>query len=187
MAISKQNVITYGASGKFAGQMVIRQRGTKVVLCKLPKERKTAPSQNELQVREKFLEASVYAKTAMSNESIRQAYQAAAAGGQSAFNVALADAFIAPQIRSIDPAAYTGAAGSIVRVRVTDNFKVQTVSVQVHSAAGQLLEKGNASPESNGLDWSYAATQANDSPAGSKLIVQATDLPGNVTTRELIL
>lgn len=187
MAISNNNVITYGASGKFAGQMVIRQRANKVVLCKLPNARKTVPSDTELQVREKFLEASIYAKHVMASEPMRQAYQAAAAPGQSAYNLALADACVAPRIKRIDPGAYTGAAGSTIRIRAIDNFKVQTVTVEIHSAAGLLLEKGNASAGENGLDWTYTATQANDALAGSKLIVQAIDLPGNVGMLELVL
>ena len=187
MAISKNNVITYGASGKFAGQMVIRQRANKVVLCKLPNARKTIPSENEEQVREKFLEASIYAKHVMASEPMRLAYQSATAPGQSAYNLALADACVAPQIKRIDPGAYTGAAGSTIRVRAIDNFKVQTVTVEIRNAAGLPLEKGNASPAENGLDWLYTAAQANDALAGSKLIVQAIDLPGNVSVQELVL
>lgn len=187
MAISTNNVITYGASGKFAGQMVIRQRANKVLLCKIPNPRKTAPSENEQQVREKFLEASIYARHIMASEPMRQAYQAAAAPGQSAYNLALADACVAPQIKRIDPGAYSGAAGSTIRVRAIDNFKVQTVTVEIRNAAGLVLEKGNAAPGENGLDWTYTATQANDALAGSKLIVQAIDLPGNVSVLELML
>ncbi|WP_343700927.1 hypothetical protein [Chitinophaga sp.] len=187
MAISKNNAITFGASGTFAQQMVIRQQGGKTVLCKRPVKGKSKYPEKEQQMRDRFLEASLYARAAISHEPTRLAYQAAADKGQSAYNMAVADFYIAPVIRSVDSTAYTGAAGSTIRVRAIDNFGVQAVSVEIQLASGETLEKGNAAADVNGLDWLYTATQPNEALAGSKLIIRASDLPGNVTVHEVTL
>jgi hypothetical protein len=59
--------------------------------------------------------------------------------------------------------------------------------VEIYSAAGALLEKGNAVQQGNGVDWIYTATQANNALAGSKIKAIATDVPGNEGTLELTL
>jgi hypothetical protein len=68
-----------------------------------------------------------------------------------------------------------------------DDFRVTAVQVEIYTAAGTLLEKGNAEQQVNGLDWTYTATQANNLLTGSKIKAIATDIPGNEGTLELVL
>lgn len=92
-----------------------------------------------------------------------------------------------PVVNSIRPDAYTGVAGSTITVRAVDDFRVTGVHVEIFSANGTLLEKGNAILQTNGLDWIYTATQANAALTGSKINAIATDVPGNTGTLAITL
>jgi hypothetical protein len=111
-------------------------------------------------------------------------YAKKATAGQSAFNVAVADFFNAPNIQEIDISAYTGQVGSLIRVRATDDFNVADVFVHITNADGSLVEEGAALLQSNGVDWVYTATKQNDSFAGDKITVTVTDIPRNTTVEE---
>lgn len=111
-------------------------------------------------------------------------YAEKAAGGKTAYNVAVADFFSAPDIDEIDLSSYTGTVGDTIRVRATDDFKVTQVVVTIANADGSLVEEGEAVLQPNGLDWVYAATVDNPSLEGDRILVQAIDRPGNVTEQE---
>jgi hypothetical protein len=68
-----------------------------------------------------------------------------------------------------------------------DDFRVITVRVEIYAANGTLLETGDAEQNTNGIDWSYTATQANNPLAGSKIKAIATDVPGNEGILEVSL
>ena len=61
------------------------------------------------------------------------------------------------------------------------------INVPTQWSDGELLEKGNAVQQNNGIDWTYTTTQANAVLAGSKINAMATDVPGNTGTREVTL
>jgi len=69
-------------------------------------------------------------------------------------------------------------------VRATDDFRVTQVQVSIVNADGSVVEEGNAVQQANGIDWLYTATVANESLAGDKIVVRASDKPGNITTLE---
>jgi hypothetical protein len=185
MAESKNNVITHGLSGKI-DLLVFRQRNGKTLVSKAPKEI-TQTSLAQEQVKQRFQQAVIYAKAAIANATTKEAYDSKAEAGQSAYNVAIADFFNAPDIQAIDVSAYTGAVGSKIGIKVTDDFKVEQVYVQIVNADGTLVEQGNAVADANGLDWLYTATINNASLTGDKIIVTATDKPGNDTNLEKTL
>ncbi|MBV8252339.1 MAG: hypothetical protein JO154_07000 [Chitinophaga sp.] len=187
MAYSTDNVVIQGAHGTFAKQLVFRQRYGQSLLCKRPKKSNRPLSDAQLLVRQKFQTASVYAKSVMANPDLLALYQLVAKNGRTAYNVAMADAFRAPEIRELDASAYTGVVGSRIRVRAFDDFKVKAVQVSIFSAANALLEQGAAVMSDNGMDWMYTATKENQALKGSKIKAQASDLPGNVTEKEQIL
>ena len=60
-----------------------------------------------------------------------------------------------------------------------------SVRVAVYSAVGDLIEKGDAVLEANGLDWVYTATVANGAIAGCKVRAVAKDLPANETVYDV--
>lgn len=98
---------------------------------------------------------------------------------QSAYNVAFADFFHAPEINEIDSSNYTTQAGSLIRIDVMDDFKVKSVHVRIERADASLVEQGDATEDPDGIHWNYTATIANTSLAGCKIIVTARDFPGN--------
>lgn len=187
MAKATDNVILQGTHGTFAKQVVIRQRFGQSILSKRPTHVKGNPTPAQQVVRERFQTATLYAKSVMANPDLLAQYRAVAKNGQSAYNLALADAFRAPEIREIDTLNYTGKTGSTIRIRAIDDFRVRAVVVSVYSADNQLLETGNAVQQNIGLDWIYTATQEHAPTTGAKIKVQASDLPGNVTLKEQVL
>lgn len=80
-----------------------------------------------------------YAKAAIANEVLKAAYQAVAVGNQSAYNVAMADAFKAPKIKGIDSSQYTGQLNNTIRIDVVDDFRVDKVHVALLNQVGHQI------------------------------------------------
>jgi hypothetical protein len=139
------------------------------------------PTDAQLAIRAKFQEAITYAKSVMKDPELKALYAAAAKGDQSAYNVAVKDAFKAPEITRINTELYTGQPGSTITVRAVDDFKVASVRVQIYTALGDLVEQGDAVLQVNGLDWLYTAKVANDALQGARIRGVAKDLPANET------
>lgn len=111
MAESKNNVITHGLSGKFGDLVVFRQRAGKTLATKAPGAREGEPSEKQLAVQQRFQKAVLYGKSVLADPAAKEAYAAAAQNGQSAYNIAFADYFSAPDILEVDLSAYSGQAG----------------------------------------------------------------------------
>ncbi len=178
------NVITHGMSGMIGDVIVFRQRAGKTFTSAAPRPTEHKPSAAELQHRQQFQEAIIYGKQALTDTKLKEEYQAQAKPGQSAFNVAVADLLHAPDIDTVDLSNYMGKVGDTITIRATDDFMVTGVTISISDADGTLVEKGAAVLGSNGLDWVYTATVANLNLSGDKIVVLATDLPGNVTEKD---
>jgi hypothetical protein len=186
MAKTKNNIFMTGLSGTVGKQMTLTQKKGETIVGKKRGPSSIPATDNQLDVQSKFKIASKYALAAIQDPVKKAAYAAAAKNNQSAYNVALADAFKAPEIKSINVTAYHGQPGDIIVTRAIDDFKVAAVHVLILTAAGGLVEQGNAVLSDNGLDWKYIATTVNDVPVGSKIRVTATDLPANETVMEAL-
>ena len=183
MAKSKNNVITHGLSGRIGDLIVFRQRAGKTVVAMLPKTTSNA-SDTQKEHRRRFQQATFYAKAAIADPDTKAAYADSAKTGQTAYNVAVADFFHAPDIESVDLSQYTGQPGDTILIRATDDFMVKEVKVTITNADGSLVEKGDAAPDVGGYLWTYTATQVNDNLEGDKIEIAASDLPGNITREE---
>ena len=186
MAESKDNVITKGASGKFADLLVFTQRYGRTFLGKVPVNG-GKPSVNQLAVREKFLKAVKYARQTMQDPAIKPLYSERAGNGITAFNLAIVDYFSAPEIDEINTSAYTGAVGSKIEVKASDDTKVTGVRMSIYDPAGNTVEEGDAVQDPANGHWFYTATAANAVLAGTKISASAKDLPGNETKAEKVL
>ena len=186
MAESKNNYIMFGMSGKLGKLLVFRQRGGKTFATAVP-TRTSAFTEEQLEIQSKFKEAATWARGILKNAENRKFYSSLATGGQSAFNMAIADWFTDPEIKEIDIMDYTGAIGSVIKIQVTDFIKVQTVKVSITTANGTLLEEGSAVFDANSQQWMYAAVQNNATPAGSIIKATAADKPGNSHSLEKIV
>lgn len=91
-----------------------------------------------------------------------------------------------PVITNVDHSAYTGTAtNQKIIIQVADAFKVIAVKVQIEDADESPVEQGNATLIEG--KWTYTTTATNASTAGDKIIITATDRPGNTTKKEITL
>lgn len=187
MAKSAKNLVLHGASGKLGDQIVIRQLGGETILSQAPGRRDAEPTPSQIAQQQKFQQAVLYGRAQIADPIAKAEYEAKAGGLKSAFNVAVADFCHSPDIDEIDVTAYQGAIGDTIRVRVTDDFKVEQVHVSIQNSDGSLVEEGDAVQQSNEIDWVYTATADNTSTEGDKIVIRATDKPGNLATEEQTL
>ncbi len=181
MANSNNSVITGKLRGALGKELVFREWEGKTVVAKAPKAREEEPTPAQAQTQERFLLASRYAMAVMQgqDQGIRDAYSAALKPRQNLYSKAVEDFMSSPKVKSIDARKYTGLSASKIAVRAVDDFRVTGVQVEIYAANGTLLEKGSAEQDTNGIDWTYTATQANNLLTGSKIKAIATDIPGN--------
>jgi hypothetical protein len=184
MAKQKGNVVTYGLSGKVGDLLVFRQRNGKTVVSKIPTMPKTV-SEKQMDSRIRFQRATIYAKAAIVDPETGELYAAGAKKqkGKTAYNIAIADFFNAPNIDTVDLSDYNGAADETIRIVATDDFAVKSVHVSIINADGVTVEEGEAVHGAGNM-WKYTTTQENGDVSGYKIEVDAYDLPGNIAHEE---
>lgn len=183
MAESKNNIVTYGLSGSIGDLLVFRNRAGKTIVSSKPKERTGEPTEAQKGQQTRFQTATIYGQSALADPALKAEYKAAAPAGVSAYNVAVADFFHAPDIELVDVSKYTGRVGSTIEVKVIDDFKVSGVTVAIYNSDGTEVEQGNAVQQTNKSVWIYTATTENESLSGDRIVISAHDLPGNVTEK----
>jgi hypothetical protein len=183
MAKSKNNVITFGLSGKVGDLLIFRQVKGKTIVSKVAEKPDTV-SEKQIEHRNRFQQAAIYAKGAISDGQTGSAYAAKAKKKKlTAYNVAVADFFNAPDIETVDLSVYTGNIGDEIRIVVSDDFAVKSVHVCISNADGSEVEEGYA-VQSLGNLWVYVASQTNESLDGDKILITASDMPGNIVEQE---
>ncbi|MDR2774850.1 MAG: hypothetical protein LBC19_08935 [Tannerella sp.] len=185
MAKSKRNPVTFGLSGKLGDLLVFRQVGGQTIVSMVPEPSKTV-SEKQAAHRRRFQQAVLYAKPAVESPETGEKYKAAAKKGQTPINVAVADFFNAPDIENIDLTEYAGNEGDKIRITVSDDFAVKYVKVRISNADGSLVEEGEAVKELGDV-WIYTAIRNNESLEGDKIVITASDLPGNIVRDEQML
>ena len=187
MATTKNNVIVKGASGKFGRQIVFSQRAGKTIMSK-PPLRTAPPTTKQKEQQAKFARAAAYAKNALLDPTLKEAYTTEAKKRQdvSPYNMAMTDYLRPPQITHVDYSAYSGdASGEKIFIEAADAFKITTMKVKITAANNSALEEGTATLVKG--KWEYTTTATNTTLTGSKITLTATDRPGNTTTKEITL
>jgi len=176
MAKVLNNLIMKGLSGSLGNQIVLRQgKGGRTIVAAKPGNVTRTFNPSQLAQQEAFRKAIAYARSAKA-EAV---YLTKAQGTNlSAFNVAIADWFSAPEVLEIDTENWTGTVGQVIRVKAQDDTQVTKVSVQIVDAQGNVLEEGEA-VQADGLWWAYTTTTTVADPATSGINAKAYDLPGN--------
>ena len=182
MAKSRNNVVTYGLSGKVGDLLVFRQLDGQTVVSK-PPQHSGKVSDRQKAHRRRFQEAVFYAKEAIATPELAELYATGAKKGKKPYTVAVADFLNAPDIDEVNLSAYHGAVGDTIQVNASDDFEVKNVTIKIVNASGATLEEGVA-VHKVGNWWTYTATTEVNDLAGSKIIVSAFDIPGNVTREE---
>ena len=190
--MAKSNAMVWRETSGTVGKelTITKKRSGSIQIGKHRRGNTVDPTQKQLNIQSRFKMGTIYAKSILKLPDIYALYKAAAVKAkkdQSAYNLAVRDAFIAPEIRNITTALYTGAIGSTITVRAIDDFRVAGVKVSITNAAGVLIEQGDAAMHANGLDWVYVATVLNDALKGSVITVIARDLPANETVADVVL
>ncbi|GJH41330.1 hypothetical protein RCZ04_18800 [Capnocytophaga sp. HP1101] len=187
MARIEENFAMSGMSGKLGNLLVYRQRNGKTIVAKTP-HRTAKKSEKQVETNNRFKLASTYAKNALLDPALKALYEAEAKkrAVSSAYNMAMADYLKPPIVSKIDASAYTGAkAGEKIIIEADDKFKVTSLKVTINDSDNTLVEEGTA--KLSGGKWVYTTSVVNASLSGDKIIVTATDHPGNVTTKEITL
>lgn len=189
MAKSENNEVMFGARGKVGNLVVFKNFGNnQTVIAKRPRRPENPVyTAKQIEVKQKFREAVVYAKGVISNPALAADYQAFAKPGTSIYNLALADYCKAPEITLIDASNYQGQIGDQIKVRAIDNFRVTEVKLSIYDAADTLLESGMAILSETNIDWIYDTTTLNTSLPGTKITVEAKDTPGNSTLETIMI
>ncbi len=186
MAKQPNNIVMKSTQGIFGGQVVFKIRAGKPYVAAPPQvkeDRILKPGEQER--RDKFALAIKYSQAAVEDPAIEAAYAAAAKPGQSAANVAFVDFYKAPVVSLVNKENYRGLATDTISIQATDNFKVARVKVSIHTAAGELVEEGDAVAEAGTLNWLYTVSGENEEAIGSTIKATAYDLPGNEGSLEI--
>lgn len=178
MAIVKDNILLQLVRGSLGGQITIYERNGQIIMAKKRGRSKKKPTQKQLEARYRMQAAAAYAKEILKDPELKAYYKSKAGPGQNAYNMAIKDAYNAPEVQQIRFEDTT------VVVRAKDEFRVAEVDVRVFDVAGVQLERGKAVLGRNGVDWYYVAGSL---PAGGMVVVGAVDLAGNETVREMRL
>lgn len=187
MGKSKANYAITGLSGKVGKIFVYRQRGGETIVA-TPPVRTAPPSPKQIQQQTKFAQAATYARNALLDPTLKEAYttEAKKRRNVSPYNMAMTDYLRPPQITNVDHSAYTGdASGEKIIIEAADTFKITTMKVKITAANSSILEEGTAILVKG--KWEYTTTTTNTTLTGSKITLTATDRPGNTTTKEITL
>lgn len=182
-----ENDLLEGSSGRFGKRLIYGQRGHKTIIARRPAKKRNPKTPRQVEVRNLFSEAVLYARAVIADEVKKALYQTKVKGNQSAFNLALSDFCKAPEIRKYSVTEYTGQIGDKINIRAFDDFKVESVNLLIKDSTDSTIEEGPALLSANGADWIYTASTANPVLAGTKLIISVADIPGNITTQEVVL
>jgi hypothetical protein len=152
------------------GNLVFRQRpdGTTIISgAPLSRGRKATPKQKAH--RERFKEASRYARWAARHYPVYAKLAAGTPDWKSPYNFALSDWFEAPVIHRVERR------DGCIHVEASDNIGVTRVRVSVLDDAGKVLERGDATRTAENC-WEFASQTQ-----GKSVIAEAWDLPEHVT------
>ena len=136
MSNSRENVITRKNHGKFGDQVVFRTRNGKSILADVPKLTGKKPAISQVQTRDKFKLATIWAKKILGDAGMLEAYAARAANGKTPYVVALTDYLKPPRISEIIVTGYNGHAGDVIKVAAFDDFMVKEVRVKDQGCLG---------------------------------------------------
>lgn len=187
MGKSKANYAITGLSGKVGKIFVYRQRGGETIVA-TPPVRTAPPSPKQIQQQNKFAQAAAYARNALLDPTLKEAYttEAKKRRNVSPYNMAMTDYLRPPVITEVNHSGYDGSAsGQKIIIQVADAFKVTAVKVEIQNSDESTLEQGNATLKDG--KWEYVTTATNASISGDKITLTATDRPGNTTKKEITL
>jgi hypothetical protein len=169
MALVKNNNATRGLSGKFESILFKTFRG-KTFAYPEPKK-PTRQSEEQRKNRDRFRNASYYAKTAMQDPEKKAYYRRIAQKLKlpNAYTAAITDYMRKTQISEVT------VSDKVQIETFKKGFKVQSVNVVITDSNHQLIEQGAARMKEYGFWWYHPATVNLHEMKPYKIIVTATD------------
>jgi len=180
MAISRTNIVLKGFHGK-VGAWVVRRWGESTVISLRPSTRHRRWSKLQKLNRKRFKEAMAYAARVLLDPLMWTYYAKKRKKKQTVWNVAVADYMLNPTIDRIDVSEYQGKKGDTIVVVANDKYAVASVVVTIMDAQGMEIESGAAIQDWT-PGWTYTCLKKNKNWKSCKVVVEATDRPGNVVS-----
>ena len=187
MARIENNDLTLGLRGKFGKQFLFRRYRNRTIAMRQYEGVRTN-TDAQLEYREKFRVATLYAKRCMLTPELKSEYVRIGHLQEiTPFAAAVTD-FLKPiVIQDILTDTYNGEAGFPLTIMVNDVFKVKSMSVTITDLVGNVVESGEASIMAGSSGYSYLTQVDIADIAGHAIKVEATDRPGKTVTHQVTL
>ena len=180
MAKTQLNSALKGISGGIDDWVYREVRGKTVISRRATFGGEPTPAQ--LAVRERFRQASSYAKMVLANPVLLAPYEPIAkAKGLSLFTIILTDYLKPPVVDHIDLSGYHGLVGDPIRIRASEYVGVTAVNVAIRAPDLTVREEG-AAVFLLGV-WVYTATTLRVAAETVTITATALDRPGNTGTK----
>ena len=162
MARLKGKSIMNGVSGMVGKQVIFRTLRGKTVVSNRPTNNKSKARKMNPSTRQ-FKRAQKYAKIRMQDPEFKALYSKGVTSTlTSAYLVAGVDFLNPPVIHYIKVLAYSGAIGSVVTIKATDDFRVESVHLTITDGVGKVLETSPATVyRLKPFIWKYQTTVLN--------------------------
>jgi hypothetical protein len=186
MATFKKNSLTKGVSGSFGDEFVFRQVNGKTIIAPLP-AKSGKVSEKQAEARARFLNASLYAKSAMANPAMKAEYEAIAKhknfrGGATV--AAMTDYLTSTHLAMAYAHQFDGSTGFPVTLVLADNYKGKEMAVSISNKDGTIAESGKANFALGDSAWTYITTVPYANIDGLTVKVTVKDRIGRVSTFE---
>jgi hypothetical protein len=178
MATSTTNVLTRGYHGRI-GTLVFRRWGQKTVVSAVADYTGRTWSKAQKSNRDRFRDAMDYARKAMNDPEQMNLYRKKAKGKQTLWNVAVSDYMLKPRMNEMLVMDKHGRKRNTSRNEAKDKAGVKGVIVSIVNSRGFEVEGGIADQMPYTGHWVYNPEGNNPLWKGIKIVVKATDPPGN--------
>ena len=185
--MTKKENLSKSYSGLFGHQVEVRNRRGKAVITIPPVKPKMTPSDKQVAVRERLKLAAVYARNVIDDPSLLAKYTAKAHKGMPPFRLAMNDFLRPPYIHKVDTSGYHGNPGDKITVIAGDDFKLDTVAVNISDTDGNTIEEGACVFTMPTGNYEYTAQEQLPDLSGIIVFASAKDTPGNITTLSISL
>ena len=178
MSINRKLAKTY--SGIFGHQVVLKNRGGKIVMTIVPVRPKLEPTEKQVAIRERLKLAALYGSKVINDPVLSAEYSAKQRKGMTIYRQAMNNFLRMPFISRIDTSDYHGNPGDKIKVTAGDDFKLTSVTVKISGSDGNMIEEGDCALNPPAGAYEYTSTMKHTTLAGTVIRAQAKDLPGNV-------
>jgi len=166
--------------GKIEGT-IIRWRHGKVLISQAPDYSHRKWSRSQKHSRDRFREASKWARQNLERPEVMQYYRKLTRRGHAPYNRAISDYMKRLRVNIVNPGNYRGNPGDTITFRIPDPQHVAGVKVMIHDRKGALIDHGEAVRDMHGPEYSFSASVFNPRwKNGSVLITvfnAATSIP----------